>query len=141
LPIIAILLGIVLVDLSFRGTEHEFAQQLGEDFGGKGFWAWLGAITIVGAIGFWSPARRISDIFMALIIFGLIFSNKGVLQSFVSDLTNPPSPSQAVQLPSFSSSSSSGGGSGSGGGGTSASSLETDYTEYEGAAAAGAVLV
>lgn len=120
MPVIAILLGAVLIDLGFRGTQHEFAKQLGEDFSGTGFWAWLGAITIIGAFGYWSPLKRISDLGVTLVLFGLIFSNKGVISQFASALEHPEGAAPAVPLPSFkeidvSSSSSSSGGSGGGG--------------------------
>ena len=105
MPIVAILLGALMIDLGFRGTEHEFAQQLGDDFSGGGFWAWLGSITIIGALGYYSPMRKVSDLGIALVVIGLALSNGGIYKQFASLLTQPPQPAPPVALPSFSSSS------------------------------------
>lgn len=132
MPVVAILLGVVLIDLAFRGTEHKFAQQLGQDFAGGGFWAWLAAIAIVGAIGYYSPLKTISNLGVALIVIGLIFSNAGVLTQFANVIEKPPSPEPSVPLPQFDSikvqtSSSSSGSGGSGGLTNTALQLVSDY--------------
>lgn len=101
MPVVAIILGIVLVDLGFRGTEHEFATQLGEDFGGGQFWAWLAAIAIIGAVGYYSPLKRISNLGIALVVVALVFRNSGVLAQFADVLKSPPKADPSVALPSF----------------------------------------
>ena len=116
------IIGLVMIDLGFRGTEKQFAQQLGQDFGGGGFWSYLAAIGIVGSIGYYAPLRRVSDIGLALIILGRVFANRNVFSQFGQTLSNPAAPAAAVPLPALQSSSGSGGG---GGGGSSDSTLGT----------------
>lgn len=103
MPVVAILLGAIMIDLAFRGTEHEFAQQMGQDFSGGGFFAWLAAIAIIGSIGYYSPLKTISNAGVGLVVIGLIFSNSGVLTNFANTVKSPPSPASSVPLPQFSS--------------------------------------
>jgi hypothetical protein len=101
MPIVAIFLGAIMVDLGFRGTEHQFATQLGKDLSGGHFWAWLASITIIGSLGYYSPAKKISDTLLLLVIMGLALSQKGIYQNFAALFVNPPAPSPSVPLPQF----------------------------------------
>lgn len=107
MAIVAIILGAIMIDLGYRGTEHEFAAQLGKDLSIGHFWAWVASITVIGALGYYSPARRVSDLLLFLIILGLALSQKGIYANFAGLMTNPPTPAPAVPMPSFSTSSSS----------------------------------
>jgi uncharacterized membrane protein YgcG len=110
MPLVAILAGLVMLDLAFRGTEHEFAQQAESDFGGSSFLSWFGAVTILGAIGFFAPLRQLSNLAMALVIVVLVLRNGGLFAQLASVIDNPPAPAPAVTLSSYDTSSSSGGG-------------------------------
>lgn len=145
MPVIAILLGIVLIDLALRGTEHEFAQQLSEDFSGGNFWAWLAAISIIGAIGYYEPAKRVSNLGIALVVLAMILANEkqnGIFAKFSALFTSPPQPAASVPLPKWTGSSSSSSGSGSslsalsslgGGGGGSTVGTVAEYAAIAGA--------
>ena len=79
MPLAAILLGAILIDLAFRGTEHEFAAQLGQDFGqGSQFIAWAAAIVILGAIGYVKPLDKVSTGLLALVILVMVIRNGGL---------------------------------------------------------------
>lgn len=110
MPVIAILLGIVLVILAFRGTEHVFADQLSQDFSGGSFWSWLAAICIIGAIGYYKPAAKVSDLGVGLVVLVMILKNGGVFDQFSQIITKPPAPSQSVPMPTLQTGSSGGGG-------------------------------
>jgi hypothetical protein len=127
MPVIAIILGVIMIDLGYRGTEHDFSKQLGQDFSGGTFWAWMASIVILGSIGFYSPLKKISDLALGLVIVAMVFSNKGIFATISQEFTNPPSATAAVALPSFSSSSSSG--SSSGGSSSGVSSLALTAVE------------
>jgi hypothetical protein len=101
MPILAILLGIVAIDLAFRGTEEEFAQQIAKDFEGGDFWSWLGAIIIVGVVGYYAPARKVSDLFIALIVISLVLRNGNVFSQFFQDIEHPQAAAPKVPLPQF----------------------------------------
>ncbi len=120
MPLILILAGAVLMVVAFRGTEHEFAAQAAHDFGGTAFLAWSAAVVILGAIGYYSPLRRVSDLGLALVILALVLANGGLFTQLAAVIDNPPAASAPVPLASYggslsgSSSSSSGGGGGGG---------------------------
>jgi hypothetical protein len=120
MPLIAMLFGGILLDLAFRGTEHEFATQLEQDFGGGEFWAWAAAIWVIGAIGAIPDLRSVSNWALGLVIVVLVLVNGGFFTQAQALITNPPGAAPAVPLSSYqavnllggssSSSSSSGGG-------------------------------
>lgn len=129
MPLVLILLGLMTIDTAARGTEHEFARQLGQDFGNTQFWSWAAAIAILGAIGYAPKLRKISDAAMLLVILVLVLKNGGLFAQAAKLITSPPTPAPSVPLSSYGSgsgSSSSGGGLGGllglGGGGSSSSS-------------------
>lgn len=111
MPLAAIIIGAVLLDLAFRGTEHEFAKQLGQDFGqGSEFLAWAASIAILGALGYVPALRQVSKLALALVILVMVIRNKGGFQQIAQLIEHPPAPAPAIPLSSYGSSSSSGGG-------------------------------
>ncbi len=110
MPIAVILLGAICIDLAFRGTEHEFAAQLGKDFGGGQFVAWLAAMVFLGALGYVPALRKLSDLSMALVIVVLVLKNGGLLTQLGQVISSPPSAAPHVPIAAAG-----GGGSSSGG--------------------------
>jgi len=95
-PLILIALGVALLVASIRGTLQSsdpqnpgFLDLLYQDFVGSGnFFAWIVAIGLVGAVGFYKPLRPVSVAFMVLIIIVfLLAANKGG-KDFFSSLGN-----------------------------------------------------
>lgn len=119
MPLAAIILGALLIDLAFRGTEHEFAQQVGADFGSGGqFWPFAGSIAIVGALGYIEPLRRVSTALLALVAVVWLLSNRGVLAQLAAVIEHPPQAAPAVPLGAYGGSGGSGGSSAGGAGGS-----------------------
>lgn len=118
MPLILILAGAMLVTVAFRGTEHEFARQATQDFGGSQFVAWAAAVLVLGAIGYYRPLRGASDLMLALVIVAMTLANGGLFAQLAAVIDNPPAPSAPVPLADYQGSlrSSSGGGSSGGGG-------------------------
>ena len=131
MPIAVILIGVILLDLAARGTEHEFATQLGADFGsGSKFLTWAAAITAIGALGYVPAIGKVSTLLLALVLTGLILRNGGLFAQLEAAILSPPSPAAAVPLSTYgssssSSSSSSSGSSGGSSGGVNLSSVES----------------
>jgi hypothetical protein len=126
MPLVAIIMGAILADLAFRGTEHEFAKQLGADFGqGSQFWSWAAAIAIIGALGYVDALKRPSGLLMALVVLGMVLKNGGLFQQLEAIVTHPPQAAPAVSLTSYSNPNLGLGGGGSGGGGGAASAVGT----------------
>lgn len=108
MPIVAILLGAVLIDLGVRGSEHLFGQQLEQDFGQGRFLAWAATIVGLGAIGYSKTFRGVSTAGLALVLIVMVVVNGSqAFPALASFIENPPSPTPAVPLPTVNSSSSS----------------------------------
>jgi len=93
MPLILVAVGIALVIASIRGTLQSsdpqnpgFLDLLYQDFVGPGnFFAWIVAIALVGAVGYYRPLRPVSVAFMILIIIVfLLAANKGGKDFFSS---------------------------------------------------------
>lgn len=105
MPLAAIILGAIILDLAFRGTEHEFAQQLGKDFGaGSSFLSWAAAIVILGALGYVPALHRVSTLALGLVIVVMVLKNGGLFQQLSNVITSPPQPAPAISLASYQSS-------------------------------------
>ncbi len=112
MPLVAIIAGLVMIDLAFRGTEHEFAAQAAQDFGtGSQFWAWFAAISLLGALGYVPQLRTLSNAAMALVIVVLTLRNGGIFAQLAAVIDNPPQAAPSVPLAGAA-----GGGGGGGGG-------------------------
>jgi hypothetical protein len=104
MPIAVIILGVLLIDLAFRGTEHETAQLLAADFGqGSKFWTWAAALGIVGALGYAQPLRGVSTALLSLIIVGMILANGGLFTQLAQVIQNPPQARPAISITSYAS--------------------------------------
>lgn len=139
MPILMLFLGALSLDLAYRGTEHEFAKVLFSDLGNAQFWAWGGSIIAIGALGYYSPARRISELGMALVILAMVLSNKGLFPRLTQLATHPPQPSKAIPLSQYGSPSSSKSGSG-GSGGSGAGGAGGLLTSYLGGGSGGSTI-
>jgi uncharacterized membrane protein YgcG len=126
MPLVAIFVGAVMLDLAARGTEHEFARQLGADFGqGSKFWAWAAAIVILGALGYAPGLKKIGWLPLTLVVLVMILANGGFYARFASLVANPPKAAPAVPLSQYGSS----GSSSSSGSGSSSSSSSSSGSE------------
>jgi len=130
MPIAAIILGAMLIDLAFRGTEHLFAAQLGKDFGqGTQFLSWAAAVLILGSIGYVPALSKVSTLLNALVIVALVLRNGGLFAQIAGVIEHPPAATKAVLISSYKDpSSSSGSTGGSSSGGSTVSTLSTVAT-------------
>lgn len=118
MPLVAILVGGILLDLAFRGTEHEFAKQLEVDFGQSEFWAWAVALWLIGSLGAVKSLRVASDAGLVLVLVVLVLRNGGFFDKAQQLITHPPAAAPAVPLSQYGAvaPAASGGSSGGGGG-------------------------
>ncbi len=101
MPFALLIIGLLLVVSGARGTAGDLAKLLKSDFSGSNnFFYWVGAILLIGALGYYSPAERVSRMFLALIIIVMILANKGLFQKLTDALSNvqapPPAPEAQV---------------------------------------------
>lgn len=103
MPIVAIILGAVLVVIALRGTEYEFGDQLESDFGQTAFWSWAAAILFLGALGYVPALRRVSQYSVGLVVLVMVLRNGGLFTQLARFVDSPPSPAPVIPLPSGSS--------------------------------------
>jgi hypothetical protein len=78
-----LLIGAVLLVAAVRNTQGQLFHNVAGDFTGpRNFVYWVLAIWLIGAIGYAKPLKTFSDLFLALVIVGLLLSNKGFFASF-----------------------------------------------------------
>lgn len=70
-----LLLGLVLVDVGYRGTYADLASQLASDM--PGFLPWLGAVVLIGALGYAPSLETFSNALLVLVILVLLLVNGG----------------------------------------------------------------
>lgn len=118
MPLAAIILGVIIITLAFRGTEHQFAQQLGKDFASddSNFLAWAAAVLAIGAVGYSKTLRPISTVGLALVIVALVLSRGGLFERLQAVVIDPPAPSPRVPLSAYGSPPGAGAAAGAGGG-------------------------
>jgi hypothetical protein len=94
-----VIIGLCMVITSLRGTEHEFATQLGKDFSGNdNFLYWLAALGIIGSVGYLPKMKRFSDTFIVLLLLSFALSNTGIWSKLTSVLQSPPTPAAPVNV-------------------------------------------
>ena len=125
-----LLIGIILIDTSLKGTNKELGDQLAADFlGTDGFMLWAGSFVGVGLIGYIPGLQRTSHYLLALLIVVIVVRNQGLFAQAQDALLvaskKGPAPAQPPPAdPSSSSGSgSSSGGSGAGGAGSTIAEL------------------
>lgn len=87
MPFALILIGLVLVIASARGTLKDLGALLKGDFTGEGnFFLWLIALGVLGMIGYYKPAEKFSRAFMTLVLLAMVLSNAGFFRKLVDAL-------------------------------------------------------
>lgn len=77
MPLVLLAIAIVMITIGMRGHAADASQLLASEFTGpNSFVQALLAIGILGAIGYWKPARPFSNGFIGLVVLSL-FLNKG----------------------------------------------------------------
>jgi hypothetical protein len=97
MPFVFGIIGIVLIISGVRGTvvgsNPSLVSLVKSDLTGQpNYTEWMLAIFIIGAIGYIDELKTISRLFMALVVIGLLWSNKG----FFSQLTSESSSSDTT---------------------------------------------
>jgi hypothetical protein len=84
MAIVLIIVAVLLIIVGVRGTGAQLLTLMKGDFTGKNnFGLWILALLIVGAVGYVPSLKRLSDMFIVLVIVGIIFANdKGTSGGF-----------------------------------------------------------
>ena|SRR5271165_666592 len=111
-----LLVGILLVTAGVRGTAGSLSTQFGSDMTGTdGFIVWLGALLVIGLIGYVPGFQRPSRYLLALVLVVILLANNGVFAQLVTGIaqadaagpqpsgTSTPAPAANSNTPSGSS--------------------------------------
>lgn len=106
MPIVFGVIGIILIVAGVRdtltGSNPNLVDLVKADLTGQpNYTEWMVAIFILGAIGYIQELRTLSRLFMAIVVIGLVFSNKGFFAQFAAQTTNSntTNPSVNVETP------------------------------------------
>lgn len=107
-PYALVVIGLIMIITGILNTYAQLATQLQSDFtGNKSFIVWIIALGSVGALGYIKDLRTFSHYFMALILIGLVLSNKGFFANFTAAIkAGPSAPTASAQAGTVSQSSS-----------------------------------
>lgn len=90
MPLFFLLVGALFIWAGFNNRLGELASLIKEDFsptdGSRGFAVWVVAIFAIGAIGYYRPAKPLSNAFLLLVVVSLILSNRGFFRRFQQGL-------------------------------------------------------
>ncbi|ATS92584.1 hypothetical protein GC1_00016 [Gluconobacter phage GC1] len=79
MPVALLIIGALMVIVALNGNEHKLAAQLKTDFSGSpSFLTWVGALLILGFIGYIPGMQKPSTLFMTLCILVFVLKNGGV---------------------------------------------------------------
>jgi hypothetical protein len=100
MPFVLIAIGAILFLTAINGTTLQLGSMLKSDtFGKGGYIYWAVAVFIVGAIGYYKPLKKPSDLFLILVILGLLLSNGGVFAKFNQAIASQPPVTPATATP------------------------------------------
>lgn len=89
MPLLLIVVGLVLIICAVRNTLGALAGHLQQDINGQ-FFAWVGAIVLIGAVGYVPQLQNLSRAFLALIAAVVILkSGSGLVDQFRAQLNAP----------------------------------------------------
>lgn len=87
MPLFLLIIGIVFVVASVRGTHKEFFETLKSDFTGpNNFIYWGLSIWAIILVGYIKPLKPLSDAFLLLIILMLFLANRGFFDKFMQTI-------------------------------------------------------
>lgn len=89
MPYALILFGLILIVSAYRNTTDQLGALLKSDFTGQNsFFVWIGAIILVGSIGYIKIMEGVSRAMLVLILLVLFLSNQGFFAQLSSALQN-----------------------------------------------------
>lgn len=87
MPIFLLIVGVLFITAAVRGTHDLLFKTLKDDFSGpNNFLYWGIALFIIGAVGYYKPAKPLANAFLTLIIIVMFISNKGFFEKFMQQI-------------------------------------------------------
>ena len=101
MPFVFLFAGLLLVIAGARDKTSTLGTLIANDFAGPtNFFYWAASIGAVGAVGYYTPLRNVSRLFLALILLSMLIADQGFfvqLQDALKSIKTPkPAPESAV---------------------------------------------
>lgn len=93
MPILILIIGILLVAAGINNKLSNLVSLVKSDFSSQAgttpFQTWMIAIVLVGAIGYYKPARSLSNAFLVLVILAIVLtkSHNGLIEQATAAIT------------------------------------------------------
>jgi hypothetical protein len=108
-PLAIAFVGIIVLVTAIQGTYVQFFQLLNSDLTGTGtgagitgaapFVVWIGALLLIGLIGYIPGAQNISRALLALVFLVLVLGNgRSAFPNFAAAFKSPPTPQPAQDI-------------------------------------------
>lgn len=79
MPFVLIAIAVLLIVVGFNGCYSQFFQLLKGDFtGSQSFFIWIGALLVIGFVGYIPKMKGLSEGFLLLVLLAFTLSNRGV---------------------------------------------------------------
>ena len=89
MPLALLVIGILFITAAVRGKQDLLFDTLKDDFTGpNNFIYWFIAIFLIGAIGYYKPAKPLANAFLTLVILVMFISNRGFFQRFIEQINS-----------------------------------------------------
>jgi len=87
MPLALLVIGVLFITAAVRGKQQLLFSTLKDDFTGpNNFIYWFIAIFIIGAVGYYKPAKPLANAFLTLIVLVLFLSNRGFFEKFMEQI-------------------------------------------------------
>jgi hypothetical protein len=78
MPFVLLIIGITLLVSGVQDTQDKLFALIQKDFTQKpSFLPWIVALLLIGMLGYIEPIKSVARAFLALVIIGILLSNKG----------------------------------------------------------------
>lgn len=95
MPFVLLIIGVTLLVSGVQGTQDKLFTLIQNDFTQKpSFLPWIVALLVIGMIGYVDALKSVARAFLALVLLGILISNKGFFSQLQAALA-PYAPQSA----------------------------------------------
>lgn len=93
MPVILAIIGLGILVSAIRNTQSELFTLVGQD--APGFMPWLGAIILIGMVGYVKGFEGASRALLLLVVLAIVLANQGAFANLAAAIEHPPAAAPA----------------------------------------------